>query len=255
MEPFPPSSAALAEPNGLLAVGGDLSAERLIAAYCRGIFPWFSEDDPILWWTPNPRAVLFPSEFHMSRSLRRDLRKGVCSLATNQAFESVIRACAAPRARESGTWISPDMMAAYTQLHRMGYAHSIEVYQQEQLIGGLYGVAMGRVFFGESMFSKRPNASKTALAALALLGREGHIDLIDCQVESDHLSSLGARNVSREVFENHLAQAIKSPMTSAHNQLSEDTLANPEAFPGPVGASVWEQLPSSTTELLLRWSR
>lgn len=250
MEPFPATSVALIEPNGLLAVGGDLSPERLIAAYRQGIFPWYSEGDPVLWWTPNPRAVLFPEAFHLSRSMRRVMAKQSFTLHVNRAFESVIRACAAPRANEVGTWISPDMMAAYTQLHRMSYAHSIEVYHQEQLIGGLYGVAMGRVFFGESMFSLAPNASKIALGALAWLGQQGHFDLIDCQVESDHLTSLGARNVSRGVFENHLARAITAPMTAGHTTTSQSATV----LPCSIDASLWKQLPSSTAELLSRWS-
>lgn len=250
MEPFPTTSVALTEPNGLLAVGGDLSPERLIAAYRQGIFPWYSEGDPVLWWTPNPRAVLFPEAFHLSRSMRRVMAKQSFTLHVNRAFESVIRACAAPRANEGGTWISPDMMAAYTQLHRMSYAHSIEVYHQEQLIGGLYGVAMGRVFFGESMFSLAPNASKIALGALAWLGQQGHFDLIDCQVESDHLTSLGARNVSRGVFENHLARAITAPMTAGHTTTSQSATV----LPCSIDASLWKQLPSSTAELLSRWS-
>lgn len=249
MEPFPATNVALTEPNGLLAVGGDLSPERLIAAYRQGIFPWFSEGDPVLWWTPNPRAVLFPQAFHLSRSMRRVMAKQSFTLHVNRSFESVVRACAAPRAKEAGTWISPDMMAAYTQLHQMSYAHSLEVYHQEQLIGGLYGVAMGRIFFGESMFSLAPNASKIALAALAWLGQQGHFDLIDCQVESDHLMSLGARNVSREVFENYLARAITVPMTEGHTTSPQSS----RVFPCPIDASLWKQLPSSTAELLSRW--
>ncbi len=250
MEPFPATSMALTEPNGLLAVGGDLSPERLITAYRQGIFPWYSENDPVLWWTPNPRAVLFPEAFHLSRSMRRAMAKQSFTLQVNKVFESVICACAAPRAKEAGTWISPDMMAAYTQLHRMHYAHSIEVYHQEQLVGGLYGVAMGRVFFGESMFSLAPNGSKIALAALAWLGQQGHFDLIDCQVENDHLMSLGARNVSREVFENYLARAITVPMTAGHTTIPQSATV----LPCPIDASLWQQLPESTPELISRWS-
>ncbi len=269
MEPFPPSSAALTEPNGLLAVGGDLSAERLVAAYQQGIFPWFSEGDPILWWTPNPRAVLFPPDFHVSRSLRRAMRKTPMRVQVNTNFDAVIRACAAPRAKERSTWISPDMMTAYKQLHTMGYAHSIEIYQQAQLVGGLYGIGMGRVFFGESMFSLLPNTSKMALAALAWLGQKGYFELIDCQVESDHLSSLGARNLPREVFENYLARAINVSMTGVSKtqpterstELSTKACSDSPTiaergsldFACPVDPALWCQLPNDTGDLLLGW--
>lgn len=206
---FPPSREALEYPNGLLAVGGELSTQRLLTAYRRGIFPWYEEPQPVLWWTPDPRSVLFPQELHVSRSLRRTLRRNTFGLAVDTRFAAVMRACAALRGDGLGTWIDDRMIDAYTQLHRQGYAHSIEVLDTAgKLVGGLYGVSLGRVFFGESMFSKRPDASKVALVALVGILCRGAFELIDCQVESDHMNSMGARNIDRLDFERRLAQTI-----------------------------------------------
>jgi leucyl/phenylalanyl-tRNA---protein transferase len=208
-DPFPPTSDALDYPNGLLAVGGDLSASRLIDAYRRGIFPWYEEPQPVLWWTPDPRSVLFPNKLHISRSLRKTLRRGGFQLSVDQQFEQVMRNCAQLRGDGLGTWIGDDMLAAYCDLHHIGHAHSIEVLDEHgRLVGGLYGIALGRTYFGESMFSEETDASKVALVALVDILKRGEFKLIDCQVESDHLNSLGARNISRLDFEQLLAQTI-----------------------------------------------
>lgn len=201
IEPFPPTEYALADPNGLLAVGGDLSAERLLHAYQRGIFPWYEEGEPILWWTPNPRAVLFPSELHISRSLRKFLNKCNWTLSLNRCFENVVSACAELTDQRSATWISSEIASAYLNLHRMGYAQSIEVFDGEELVGGLYGVTLGRVFFGESMFSRRANASKVALHYLCSKVPFPQLALIDCQVPNPHLESLGMALIPRLEFE------------------------------------------------------
>ena len=197
---FPDTYLAETEPNGLLAIGGDLSKERLLSAYRHGIFPWYSPGQPILWWSPAPRMVLYPGEFHVSRSLRRTLRRGALRISVNQAFAEVIKACAAPRDLVGGSWLLPEMIASYVRLHEAGYAHSIEVWENHRLVGGLYGIALGRVFFGESMFSRRTDASKVAMAQLAELALSQPFDLIDCQVYTEHLSSLGAREISRDDF-------------------------------------------------------
>ena len=196
---FPDPDDALTDPNGLLAIGGDLSSDRLIAAYRRGIFPWFDAEQPILWWSPNPRAVLLPGEFHVSRSLRKSLGRGELSASVDQAFAQVIARCA-ERGDDQGTWITPDMMTAYRDLHRRNVAHSIEIWNADKLIGGVYGINLGRVFFGESMFSRETDASKIALLYLVSLCRELGIDLIDCQVASNHLASLGSRAIPRTEF-------------------------------------------------------
>ena len=207
--PFPPTSEALDYPNGLLAVGGGLSASRLLDAYRRGIFPWYEEPQPVLWWTPDPRSVLFPQGLHVSRSLRKTLRKDQFRLAVDQRFEQVMRRCAQLRGDGLGTWIGDDMLAAYCDLHHIGHAHSIEILNAaNELVGGLYGIALGRVFFGESMFSLEADASKVALVALVSIMNRGEFRLADCQVESEHLNSLGAINISRLDFEGHLAQTI-----------------------------------------------
>jgi leucyl/phenylalanyl-tRNA--protein transferase len=197
---FPPPSEAFTEPNGLLAAGGDLSPERLLAAYRRGIFPWYSEGQPILWWSPDPRSVLRPSEAHVSRSLRRSLIKGGFELRMDTAFEEVVRGCAAPRDYADGTWITKDMAAAYVRLHRLGWAHSIETWRDGDLVGGLYGVAIGRVFFGESMYSRVTDASKVAFVNLAAQLLERGFELIDCQVASAHVTTLGAAPMPRSAF-------------------------------------------------------
>lgn len=202
---FPDTQQALSYPNGLLAVGGDLSVRRLLRAYQRGIFPWYEDPQPILWWSPDPRSVLYPEEIHISRSLSKTLRRNRFRVTTDTAFHRVLAGCAAPRARERGTWITNSMARAYMELHREGYAHSIEVWDGPQLQGGLYGVALGRVFFGESMFSKVSDASKVALLTLTRLMAEKGIEIVDCQVESPHLNSMGARNIPRLDFEQYLA--------------------------------------------------
>jgi leucyl/phenylalanyl-tRNA---protein transferase len=197
---FPPVSQALDDPPGLLAAGGDLSAERLQAAYAQGIFPWYSAGEPVLWWAPDPREVLFPQQLHVSRSLRRCLRRGEFSVTENKAFAEVIAACAEARSPNAGTWITPEMRAAYCELHRRGIASSVEVWKAGELAGGLYGVTSGPVFCGESMFSRHDNASKVALAWLAARCIERGIALIDCQMPSAHLRSMGSRPLPRHEF-------------------------------------------------------
>jgi leucyl/phenylalanyl-tRNA---protein transferase len=207
---FPPSHYA--EPDGLLAVGGDLSPERLLLAYRQGIFPWYSAPTAILWWSPDPRLVLFPGELKISKSLQRVLRKNLFKVTMDQAFSEVIRGCAAGRRKErEGTWIVPDMVAAYDRLHRLGYAHSVESWQEGELAGGLYGVAMGRAFFGESMFAEKTDASKVALVRLVQLLRLWGFEVIDCQVTTAHLKSFGAREISRTEFLERLAGATRGP--------------------------------------------
>lgn len=208
---FPDVSRAMREPDGLLAAGGDLSSARLLAAYRRGIFPWFDAGQPILWWSPDPRCVLFPHAFHASRRLRRELRGSVAEIRFNTCFDVVIAACAEPRPGQHGTWITPEMIAAYARLHAGGWAHSIEVWQQDALIGGLYGVAMGRVFFAESMFSRQSNASKYALYALSQILGAHAFELIDCQVLSHHLTTLGATLLPRARFTDILAASCVPP--------------------------------------------
>lgn len=201
---FPPASRALTEPNGLLAAGGDLTPTRLIAAYEQGIFPWYSQGQPVLWWSPNPRAVLFPEDFHISRSLRKRIRTSGFTTRLDYNFRAVIEACAAPRGQgpkaNDGTWLTPEMIDAYCHMHALGYAHSIETWHGERLAGGLYGMHLGRVFFGESMFSREPDASKIALARLVGEARNRGIVMIDCQVSSPHLQSLGSRSIPRDEF-------------------------------------------------------
>jgi len=202
---FPPPH--LAEEGGLLAVGGDLSVERLLLAYSSGIFPWYSDDEPILWWSPDPRLVLYPNELKVSGSLRKVLKKQAFRVTLDTAFKQVITACASIR---ESTWIVDDMIHAYCRLHDASYAHSVEVWQDGELAGGLYGVSLGRCFFGESMFSRRSNASKVALYHLVEYLKTRHFDLIDCQVTSDHLLSLGAREIPRRQFLAEIKQSLKS---------------------------------------------
>ncbi|MEO4046682.1 leucyl/phenylalanyl-tRNA--protein transferase [Pseudomonas sp. CAU 1711] len=206
---FPPLEKAMREPNGLLAAGGDLSAERLIAAYRHGCFPWFSEGQPLLWWSPDPRTVLLPEEFHLSRSLAKLMRQQRLRVTFDQDFAAVIRACAEPRDYADGTWITESMQQAYLQLHRRGIAHSVEVWQGEQLVGGLYGLAMGRLFFGESMFSRIDNASKVGFATLVGKLREWGFALIDCQMPTQHLHSFGARAIPRREFAAYLREHLE----------------------------------------------
>ena len=205
---FPPVSLALDEPNGLLAIGGDLSPERLLAAYRRGIFPWFNPGEPILWWSPDPRAVLFPDKIKISRSLRKTLNKNLFTVTTDLAFDEVVAACQAPRSKQKGTWITPEMRIAYSNMHQLGHAHSVECWHDNELVGGLYGMAIGQVFFGESMFSREKDASKVALVALADKLIEWGYQLIDCQVQSEHLSTLGAEDMPREQFCKLLQQLV-----------------------------------------------
>jgi leucyl/phenylalanyl-tRNA--protein transferase len=195
-------------PNGLLAAGGGLSATRLLEAYRHGIFPWFTPGEPILWWSPDPRMVLFPGEFKISRSLARVLRKNFYDIRTDTAFENVMRACAAPRTSHQGTWISEDMIAAYCALHRLGYAHSVEVWMMDKLVGGVYGVSIGHMFYGESMFSLASNASKIALAHLSRQLERWQFGMIDCQMNTPHLASLGAREIPRSEFIARLQELV-----------------------------------------------
>ncbi|MBW8365499.1 MAG: leucyl/phenylalanyl-tRNA--protein transferase [Rhizobium sp.] len=226
---FPPVETALREPNGLLAMGGDLSLERLLDAYRHGIFPWFNPGEPILWWSPDPRMVLVPGEIRVTRSLAKRIRNGGFEVRVDTAFADVMRACAAPRlpgervsggappaetepcGEAGGTWISPGMIAAYTRLFDAGYAHSVESWRDGRLVGGLYGVAIGRMFYGESMFSREADASKVALVRLARQLQQWDFGLIDCQMETAHLASLGARTVPRTAFTARLAELVNLP--------------------------------------------
>jgi len=208
---FPPLERACGEPDGLLAAGGDLSAERLLYAYRHGIFPWYEEGQPILWWSPDPRCILLPADFHVSRSLRRKLPKARLEVSFNAAFEQVIDACARARIGQSGTWITPDMMQSYQQLHRSGWAHSVDIWMDDQLIGGLYGIAIGKAFFGESMFSRGCDASKVAMMALCQLLVEQDFTVLDCQVASPHLTTLGALPLPRAEFARLLRVACSPP--------------------------------------------
>ncbi len=214
---FPPADEALEDPDGLLALGGDLRPDRLLLAYRNGIFPWFSDDQPILWWSPDPRCVLPPNDIHISKSLRRTLNQRKFSITADQCFSRVIRLCANTRAE--GTWITDDMMAAYGQLHRLGHAHSIEVWNRNgELAGGMYGLAIGRCFFGESMFSLETNASKVLMVHLARQLADWGYQLMDCQVESDHLLTMGASSIPRAEFLSILRACVdRKPGTSDWN--------------------------------------
>ena len=197
---IPDVSLALRDPDGLLAVGGDLSIERLLAAYRRGIFPWYSGDQPILWWSPDPRSVLFPGKLHISRNLRKTLRKQQYKITFDTAFADVIRACSQPRADDLGTWITDEMQQAYIRLHQAGYAHSVECWLNGKLVGGLYGVSLGNVFFGESMFSNVSDASKIAFVFLVRQLQRWQFGVIDCQIQSTHLDQFGAELIPRSEF-------------------------------------------------------
>lgn len=205
---FPATEQALDDPNGLLAAGGALSPEWLLAAYRRGIFPWFSDDQPILWWSPSPRCVFFPDEISFSRSLRKTLRRKRYRVTFDQAFSEVMQGCAGPRADESGTWITDDMHHAYQLMHANGHAHSVEAWEDGELVGGLYGVAIGRVFFGESMFHRATDASKVAFAHLIAQLQLWGCQLVDCQVSNPHLMSLGAQEIPRARFEAVLQREV-----------------------------------------------
>jgi len=208
---FPPINAALTEPNGLLAAGGELSAARLLEAYAKGIFPWYGEGQPILWWCPDPRMVLFVDEFRVTRSLRKVVRRQVFDLRVDTAFRQVVQACAdTPRPNQGGTWITSDVIDAYHILHLGGHAHSVEAWRDGRLVGGLYGVSIGRMFYGESMFSHESDASKVALVQLVAILRRAEFPMVDCQQETAHLSSFGARAIPRREFAARLVPLVNS---------------------------------------------
>ena len=221
--PFPPVEKALNSPNGLLAAGDELSPERILDAYSHGIFPWFSDGEPVLWWSPHPRMVLFPDEFRVSRSLARAAKSGRFDIRFDTAFKRVMQACAEPRAGQKGTWIVPEMIDTYHRLHDMGFAHSVETWRckenqengegGDELVGGLYGMALGKVFFGESMFARETDASKVALVALVDRLKAHGVRMIDCQQETRHLASLGARPIARAEFTQNLKEVINFPLT------------------------------------------
>ena len=223
--PFPPVSRALTSPNGLLCAGGVLTPQKLIEAYSQAIFPWFSEGDPILWWSPDPRMVLFPDELKVSRSLRKAVAHGRFETRFDTSFREVMEACAQPRDGQGGTWIVPEMVQAYTGLHELGFAHSVESWRDGRLVGGLYGVELGRAFFGESMFSRESDASKVALVHLVERLRRRGCRVIDCQQATAHLASLGAREIPRTEFAQLVRESIQYP-------LSGESWASAEAPPG-----------------------
>lgn len=208
---FPPISTALKEPNGLLAIGGDLSAERLLAAYRQGIFPWFSDDEPIMWWSPSPRMVLLPAELKIARSLKKTLNKQSFEIRFNTAFESVMHACSqASRPEQDSTWITESMIQAYCKLHALGYAHSAEAWQAGELVGGCYGIKIGQIFFGESMFHRVNDASKVAFVHLVQHLQDQGVSMIDCQMNTAHLARFGAKEIDRTLFEQLLRDGIKA---------------------------------------------
>ncbi len=221
---FPPADNALEDPPGLLAVGGDLRPERLLAAYRQGIFPWFDDSSPILWWSPDPRMVLKPADVHCSRSLGKLIRRGLYRVTMDSAFDQVIQQCAAHRDGQPGTWITEDMQQAYIKLYHLGYAHSVEVWQEQTLVGGLYGISLGRMFFGESMFSRQPNTSKLAFVALCRQLQQWSFTLIDCQLPTDHLASLGAAPMSRQRFLALLAENRVEDNQYKHWQFDDNCL-------------------------------
>ena len=221
-DPFPPAEHALREPNGLLAAGADLSVARLIQAYENGIFPWYSEGQPVLWWTPDPRMVLVPSELRIPRSLKKRLSRRNYEVRADTAFEDVIRACAAPRPGQDSTWITDGMAEAYTRLHHAGLAHSVETWIEGRLAGGLYGVALGRMFYGESMFTLEPDASKIALAHLARHLERGGCGMIDCQMKTAHLARFGAREIPRVEFMRKLSNLVNYPRHARKWRLDDD---------------------------------
>jgi leucyl/phenylalanyl-tRNA--protein transferase len=223
--PFPPVAQAMRQPNGLLAAGGDLMPARLLDAYRHGIFPWFSDGEPILWWSPDPRMVLFPDEFKISQSLLKTLRRGQYEVRIDSAFEQVMRACALPREGQNGTWIQEEVIEAYVRLHHLGHAHSFETWMNGELVGGLYGVGIGRMFYGESMFSHKTDASKIALAHLAYQLKHWNFGMIDCQMNTPHLASLGAREIPRTEFIIRLKELIHYPDIASPWRLDHDLFA------------------------------
>jgi len=214
---FPDTALALEEPNGLLAVGGSLNSDTLFNAYRQGIFPWYSDGQPILWWSPNPRAVIYPDQLKLSRSLKKRLRQQPFEVTLDHAFNDVIQACATPRDDGHGTWITSEMQAAYIEMHRLGHAHSVEAWRDGQLVGGLYGIAIGQVFFGESMFSRESDASKIAFAHLVSQLKKWQFSLIDCQIGSAHMTSLGAKEIPRTTFIDHIEIACSTPNSAPHS--------------------------------------
>ncbi|AFK63513.1 leucyl/phenylalanyl-tRNA--protein transferase [Advenella kashmirensis WT001] len=237
-EPFPPACQALKEPDGLLAFGGDLSTSRLLQAYKLGIFPWYSADQPVLWWSPSARMVLRCDDFRISPSLGKLLKRvarnerqqdAAITVTTDTCFEAVMRACAAPRGAQAGTWITDEMIAAYTELHRQGYAHSIETWLDGQLAGGLYGIGIGRMFYGESMFSTSSNTSKIALAWLVRFLKANQVTWIDCQQDTPHLASMGARPQPRAAFLRHVSETVNQPalLWPAGQMLGDGTIVPP----------------------------
>ncbi len=217
---FPNTDLALLEPNGLLAAGGELSTERLLDAYQQGIFPWYNEDDPILWWSPSPRCILLPEELHISKSMNRLLGKRRYYCTANQAFGEVMYNCAHLR-QEEGTWILPEMVDAYTLLHKQGYAKSVEVWRENILVGGIYGIQLGEMFFGESMFSLESNTSKIAFITLASSLKYAGFTALDCQVGSPHLYTLGAKDISRDAFKHHLKACQKVSSASPWDLINQ----------------------------------
>jgi leucyl/phenylalanyl-tRNA---protein transferase len=221
-QPFPPVQRALREPNGLLAAGGDLSLHRLLDAYRRGIFPWYSEGEPVLWWSPDPRMVLAPAEISISRSLKKRIRSRVYEVRADTCFTKVMRACAEPRDGQAGTWITEDIVSAYSALHAAGLAHSVEAWREGELVGGLYGVAIGGMFYGESMFTRAADASKVSLAHLARQLERWRFGMIDCQMQTSHLASMGARTLSRRDFIAALSELINYPTPTGPWRLDDD---------------------------------
>lgn len=234
-DPFPPVDEALEEPEGLLAAGGTLAMRRLVEAYSNGIFPWFNEGDPILWWSPNPRTVLRPAHLHVSHSLRKRLKKGAFLVTIDRAFGRVLDGCAAPRAQETGTWLSAAMRRAYGALHAAGFAHSIEVWMDGELAGGMYGVAIGQMFFGESMFARRTDASKIAMAVFCAQLERWQFPLIDCQLETQHLMSLGAEHMPRAAFVAEVRRLVVLPPPEW--AIDDDLAGNPAHAPRTLRAA------------------
>ncbi|HSN41500.1 MAG TPA: leucyl/phenylalanyl-tRNA--protein transferase [Burkholderiales bacterium] len=221
-DPFPPVSRALTEPSGLLAAGGELTPERLVDAYRQGIFPWYSQDQPLLWWSPDPRMVLFPAELRLTRSLKKRLRRRDYEIRADTCFERVMRACAGPRRGQEGTWITEEMVAAYCALHAQGLAHSVETWMNGELAGGLYGIALGRMFYGESMFARATDASKLALAHLVRQIERWGFGMIDCQMKTPHLAAFGAREIPRREFMRKLQELVNYPPPVSEWRFDDD---------------------------------